>query len=136
MRRRRPAFTLIEMTAVMAITLVVLGLITSLTVWNFRERAAQQARQFALENAANILEQARATPWNSLTVDWAESRRLDESPWLPDGKLDVLVTDEPNNPGLKRVTAKVSWRIAAERPRLNVELIGFFADTAVKGKPK
>ena len=126
-RTTRPGFTLVEVMVATALTVVALGLIATMAAWNYRERAQHQARHLALEAANNALEAARATPWDKLTPEWAASKQLTDDPWLPEGKLEVTVADEPGDKGLKRVVAKVSWMVSADRPRLDVELVGFFA---------
>jgi type II secretory pathway pseudopilin PulG len=134
----RPAYTLVEVMAAMALAIFTMSTIAVLAAWSFRDRAEHQARQFALEAAHNILEEARATPWDQLTPDWAKSKQLTADAWLPEGELEVAVQDESNEKGLKRVTAKVSWLVDAARPRLDVELVGFFAErpAAAKGDAK
>lgn len=123
----RRGFSLIELTVAMALTIVVLGIVASLAVWSFRERAHHQARFIALETANNILEEARSLPWDKLTPGWAAAQPTIDDLFLPEGKIAVTVTDEPGEKGLKRVVAKVVWRASADRPPLDVELVGFFA---------
>jgi type II secretory pathway pseudopilin PulG len=133
----RQAYTLVEMLAASALTIFVMGTIATLAAWNFRDRAQHQARHIALEAANNVLEEARSLPWESLTAEWAKAKELSADPWLPDGALEVAVSEEANEKGLKRVTAKVSWIVEESRPRLDVELVGFFAPRpVVKGGEK
>jgi len=132
--KTRPAYTLVEMLAASALTIFAMGAIATLAAWHFRDRAEHQARQIAIEAANNVLEEARATPWEQLTPDWAKARQLTADPWLPEGALDVVVADEAGEKGLKRVTAKVSWLVTAARPRLDVELVGFFAAQPASAK--
>jgi hypothetical protein len=130
----RLGYTIVEMMVASALAMVVLGSIASLAAWNFRERANHFARQIAMESADNVLEAARALPWDQLTPEWAKSRQVAEDPSLPDGKLAVTIADESGEKGLKRVVVTVSWSIAADRPRLDVELVGFFADRSLPSK--
>ena len=123
---RRAGFTLVELTAASSLTVVVLSMVATLAAWNYRDRAQQQARQVALEAAANVLEEARATPWEALTPAWAAARALPDDPSLPAGKLTVTVADEANEKGLKRVVAKIAWG-ESENARSDVELVGFVA---------
>src|SRR4051794_29558145 len=122
------------MLAASALTIFAMGAIAVLAAWHFRDRAEHQARHIALEAANNVLEEARAMDWDRLTPEWAQAKQLSADPWLPDGALDVTVGDEPNEKGLKRVTAKVSWLVSAARPRLDVELVGFFAAQPLSAK--
>ncbi len=133
-RTIRSGFTLVEMFVACAVAAVALGLIATMAAWSFRDRAQHQARHLAIEAANNVLEEARATPWAKLTPEWAAARKLTDDPWLPEGKLEVAVADEDGEKGLKRVVAKVSWLVSADRPRLDVELVGFFADRSTAAK--
>ena len=134
MNRIRPGFTLVEMLVATALAVAALSMIATLAAWSFRDRAQHQARHLAIEAANNVLEEARATPWDKLTPAWAASKQLTDDPWLPEGKVDVTVQDEAGEKGLKRVVAKVSWLVSADRPRLEVELVGFFAARATTAK--
>lgn len=129
---QRRGFTLVEALVASAMAMVVIGALTTLAVWNFRERSSLHARKLALEAANNALEAARARSPGGITPEWAKSLTLEEDPWLPDGKLIVTVTPEDGDVGLLRVTARVTWLIAEGRPRGDVELIGFFPAAAPK----
>jgi prepilin-type N-terminal cleavage/methylation domain-containing protein len=131
-RGNRRGFTLIELLVASAMATVVIGALTTLAVWNFRERSSLHARKLAIEAANNALEAARARSPGGITPEWAKSLTLDDDPWLPDGKLIVTVTPDEGDAGLLRVTARVTWLIAEGRPRGEVELIGFFAAEAMK----
>ena len=127
LRQIRTGYTLVEMMVASSLAIVALSVVASLAAWTYRDRAHHQARHIALEAAANVLEEARSLPWDKLTPAWAESKSLTEDRWLPEGKLTATVADEPGEKGLKRVVANVSWMASADRPRLDVELVGYFA---------
>ena len=127
MNRTRHGFTLVEMMVATALAVAAIGLIATMGAWAYRDRAQHQARHLAIEAANNALEEARATPFDKLTPAWATSKQLTDDPWLPEGKLEVSAQDEAAEKGLKRVIAKVSWLVSVDRPRLEVEIVGFFA---------
>ena len=135
-RPSRSAFTLIELTAAMALTTFALGMVAVIAAWALQDRAQHQARHRALEAAANLLETARAMPFDQVTDAWAKSQSLPEDDWLPEGKIEVSVDLE--RPNLKRVTVIVRWLAPANRPRLDVRLVGWFAprpDKKTGGQP-
>ncbi len=78
-------------------------------VWSLRERARLASHQAATELAANVLEEARAQPWEKLDSAWAEARTVpsEMAALLPEGKILVKLA-----PGakLRRVTVEVQWQ--------------------------
>jgi type II secretory pathway pseudopilin PulG len=135
-KRPRRAFTLVELTAAMALTTFALGMVAMIAAWSLQDRAQHQARHRALEAAANLLESAQTTPYDQLTDAWAKSQSLPDDDWLPEGKIDVTIDLE--RPHLKRVTVVVSWSAPANRPRLDVRLVGYYAarsDKKTGGNP-
>jgi hypothetical protein len=129
-----------ELTVALSILAVAMALVAQIGCWSLRERAQGAARQDALEVAANVLESALASPWETLTTDWAAAQRLPESlaQRLPDGRLTVRVEPEALHPRLKRVTVAVDWKLDNGLPARPLQLVGLFrarsADTA-RGKP-
>src|SRR5262249_10918967 len=91
--RNRCGFTIIEVTITMAVTAVLGVIVAQLAVSAMRERAQLTARQAALELAANVLETARARPWQQLDAEWASAQKVsdDTAELLPEGKLVVTV---------------------------------------------
>ena len=128
---RRPyrGFTTMELAAALGIMAIVMVMVAQLAAWSTLERARSAARQGALEAAANVLEEARAAAWDTLTPEWAAARRLPEE-WVrlqPDGKLDVRVEPETAAPRTKRVTASVRWGARAGVPAQEVQLVTLLA---------
>jgi hypothetical protein len=104
----------------------VLLLLGQLAVVVLRERQRSAAHQGALEAAANVLEAARACPWDDLTPAWADRQRLPETvaDRLPGGRLEVHVEPEASRPDTRRVTVEVRWSLHDDRPPQTVSLVG------------
>ena len=76
-----------------------------------------------MEVAANVLEAARAEPWEKLDKTWADAQQVpsDMEAVLPDAKLAVSVAPEPKQTECRRVTVEVSWQFAPQ-PAKRVQL--------------
>jgi prepilin-type N-terminal cleavage/methylation domain-containing protein len=122
--RNRAAFTLTEVMVAMAVTAVLGVVVAQCTVWSLRERARLRAHEAALELAANVLEEARARPWDRLDPDWAASRVVPTAmaELLPEGKVIVTLAPGEGAPHTRRVTVEVSWQSAPHLPPQSVEL--------------
>ncbi len=137
-RSERPAagFTVLEITLALGVLLLAMVLVTQVGFQSMRDRARNAARHQAEELAANVLEMARACPWEALTPEWAAAQRLPESgaEHLTDGRLTVRVAPEAGRPHLKRVTITVSWTQDGNKPARPVELVGLFGARTVPVK--
>ncbi len=123
---RRRGFTLAEVMVAVGVLGVVLLLVAQTGYLVLRERQREGAREEALEAAANVLEAARACPWDELTPAWAARQRLADfsAGRLRDGRLEVRVEPEASRPHTRRVTVEVSWSDGDERPMPPVRLVG------------
>src|SRR5262245_44568429 len=123
-------FTLVEMMASLVILGMVLVVVAQLGTWSLRERRQAAARQAALELAANVLEEARAQPWNALTAKWARDQRLPSElkSLLPDGRLTITVKADKDAPLTKRLTAEVRWSTGDGLPDQVVELVSLVSE--------
>jgi len=117
---------------------VALVLVAQVGVQSLRERARAAALQAAQESAANVLESARACPWEDLNQDWAAGQRLPE-PYRGRGwRLQVRAGPEATRPLVKRVTVAVHWVSPQGPPPPPVQLVGLFAARSARepgGKP-
>lgn len=121
----RGGFTLLETMVALGVLGVVVLLVAQLGYLLLVERQRRDARQEALETAANVLEAARACPWEDLTPAWAARQRLSESAArrLHDGRLEVRVEPEASRPHARRVTVEVRWSLGDDRPARPVRLV-------------
>jgi hypothetical protein len=129
-----------ETVAAMALLAIVVILVAQVGIWSLHERTRNTARHEALEFAANILESARATPFDSLNSDWGTRQKLAES--LPTtyrtGKLTVEVKPEPGLPNTKRVSVQIESAAAGKIPEPPIRLTSLFSKRTLpskEGKP-
>lgn len=123
---RRRAFLMADMLAALGLMAFVLILVAQVVVWSLAERARFVARHAALEWANNVLELARAEPYESLGPNWARRVQPPEEPHPFPAELAVAVqVDE--SPGIKRVTVEIRWPSNPFAPPEVVQLIGAFA---------
>jgi type II secretory pathway pseudopilin PulG len=119
----RSGFTVVEAVIALAM-LMILGIIVAQAIaWGLQERARTAAHSAALELAANVLEAARAEPWEKLDKSWADAQQVpsDMDAVVPDAKVAVTVAPEPKLPECRRVTVVVSWQFAPQ-PAKTVQL--------------
>ena len=127
------AFTLMETGVAMAIVAVAMMLVVQLGYWSMRERASTTARFVAIEQAANVLEAAQATPWESLTAEWAESQRIPQEidDQLPEASLTVRVEPEESRPLTKRVIVELRWKTVEGVEAQTLRMEGLFTSRSI-----
>jgi type II secretory pathway pseudopilin PulG len=140
--RRAPSrgFTIMETMLALGILATVLVLVAQLGLWSWRERTRNGVRHQALECAANVLEAARACPWEALTPEWGNAQQLPESlaQRLAQGKLTVRVEPDAARPHIKRVTVQIQGVLDLGPGVSEVQLVGWFSArsaVAAGGKP-
>jgi type II secretory pathway pseudopilin PulG len=119
--RHRAAFTILEITATLAIIAVLAVVVAQCVAWSLRERARAAAQQAALELAANVLEAARAQPWAQLDKTWADAQTVptEMAALLPQGKVQVKLEAGQLT---RRVTVEVHWQEGPGAPPHHVQL--------------
>ncbi len=125
-RTGRSGFTTAEAMVTLGILAVVALLLAQVACQVLMERRRNLARQTALEAAANVLEAARACPWDDLTPAWAARQRLPKSlpQALREARLDVRVEPERGRPHTRRITVAISWQQDSNKPAPPVQLVG------------
>ena len=131
----RRGFTLPEMLLALAALAVAAVLAAQLGTGALAERARTDARLDAADAAGNVLEAARAVPWEKLTPEWTAGQKLPAfvADRLTDGALTATVEPEPGRPRVKRVTVTVRWIHDGGRPARPVRLVGLFAARTAEG---
>jgi type II secretory pathway pseudopilin PulG len=137
---RRPAVLMMEVTVAVAIVGVLAVIVAQCLSWSLSERARLATHQAALELAANILEAARAEPWDKLDDAWAKSQVVptEMADLLPDGKVQVTLEPWPAESGARRLTVVVSWRMESYSGGHSVQLTTVISGRSAKiagGKP-
>jgi Tfp pilus assembly protein FimT len=128
--RSRRGFTVLELVISFSILATAMVLVAQIVVWSLAERTRALVRQEAIEAAANVLEVARATPWNKLDAKWAAAQvppgELAERLQGQGGKWTVRVDDEASRPRTRRVSVEIE---AANIPTVHMTAL-FSARTA------
>jgi type II secretory pathway pseudopilin PulG len=135
MSRRRPGVTILETLIAIGVLSTAAVMVAQTATWSVGERTRTEDRLAAMEAATNELEAARAQSWDDLTPAWAASRKVSDSlaAQLLDGAMTVRVVPEADKPGVKRVTAEVTWTDRNGKPALPVVLTGLFAARVAGG---
>jgi hypothetical protein len=138
--RPRSAFTVLETVAALSILLMVMLIVAQLGTWALQERLRNGVRHQAIEYAANVLESARALPFESVTEDWASEQELPQSLTvrLHDAKLSVHVGAEPSRPNTKRVSVEIVSSLSRTVPEPPVRLTALISARSLAaqgGKP-
>jgi len=108
---KRRAFTMVEVALTVLMVAVAMTTILQVLVWVASERRAIDRREWALEEAANIMERITAQPWNEISSEAVKSlslpERMRES--LPGVELSIAVDEKPDVQ-LKRIAILLRWR--------------------------
>jgi prepilin-type N-terminal cleavage/methylation domain-containing protein len=136
----RRGFTLAETVAALAILAILVGIVAQVVVWSLRERGKRVAHHAAVEIAANVLEEARALPYDELNQAWADGQAIpsEVEGLLTAGKVVVNVEADKLAPGTKRVSVTVQWQTEPDGPRQEVQLATVLSRHEAKraeGKP-
>jgi type II secretory pathway pseudopilin PulG len=108
--RNRSGFTALEAVIALGMLATAIVFVSQLVTFGIAERKRSLAQQQAVESAANILEAARACPWDKLDDAWAAAQALPDTPdtRLYDARLSVRVESKAlDQPALKRVTVEI-----------------------------
>ncbi len=137
--RHRPALTMVECTVAVAIVAVLMVIVAQCLAMGLQARLRTSAHQAALELADNLMEEARAQPWDNLDKSWADAHKVPAAmeSLLPGGKIEITVQAEPKQPLTRRVLVTVHWQFEAPSPQ-SVTLTALFSSrTAPKsgGQP-
>lgn len=131
---RRCGFTIAETLVAMALLGVALTLVAQVGLWTLRDRGRTSEHQAMREFAVNVLEAARARPFDELTPQWAAEQRLPgdfaERGW----QLTVRVEPEKDRPHVRRVTVTVRQETPDAPAARPIELVGLFAARSAAAK--
>jgi Tfp pilus assembly protein PilV len=127
---QRSGFTIAETLVALGILAVAMLLVAQVGVWSLQEYARTFDRQAAQELAANVMETARASPWEALNSEWAASQKLPAG-FAKDGwRLAVQIDSDASRPLLKRVSVRVDPHPGQTPPFRPEELVGWFSARA------
>jgi type II secretory pathway pseudopilin PulG len=111
-RSFRHAFTILEVSAagvMLATAMVIAVQVLALSSAQARE---VERRQFAIQEAANLLERLTAAAWDTLNTDLAAAQQLpaESQSRLPGGELKVAIETIAGPPASKRIAVEIRWR--------------------------
>jgi type II secretory pathway component PulJ len=121
---RAAGFTLLEVSVAGALLFVLMVVAVQMLAWVASERRALVRRQWAAQEAANVMERIVAQPFDRVSSDPATAFELSEAARqvLPEAQLHVNVSDEPGQPAAKRIVVAVEWRPRPDQPAARVAL--------------
>ena len=117
-------FTLLEVSVAAVVLVLVMAITVQVLGWATAERRAAERRQWARQEATNVLERLTAQPWDRLTAESAAMLELSPQARavLPEGELRIEVTSQPGPPRAKRLSVDVRWQRPAGQPDASVRL--------------
>lgn len=120
----RRAFTIVELCAAAAILAAALSLALATLGATAKQRQAADLRQRAMELAENVLERATNVPWRELTAERLAQLGADSGSerQLPEGQLNLVLTEQAGPPAAKRIALELSWRPGAAKDRRTLRL--------------
>jgi Tfp pilus assembly protein PilV len=109
---KRHGFTMLEFVIAFSVLATAMLLVAQLVTWTLAERSRALLQQEAVEAAVNVLEVARATPWDRLDADWAKAQKAPDSlaERLNAPQWSVRVSNEADRPLTKRVTVEIEGK--------------------------
>lgn len=117
-------FTLLEVSVAGVLLVLLMAVAVQMLGWLASERQAADRRQWAMQEAANVMERLSAQPWERLTSEHAAAIELTAAArqLLPEAQLDVKVIDESEQPDAKRLVIAVRWQRRPGQPVAQVAL--------------
>lgn len=111
-KSRRSGFSLLELVVTGVLLSVVMVSVVPLMAWVGLQRRAADQHQFALQEAANILERLTLEDWEHITPESAQELTLSDQAqsYLLDAELAVAVVEAPDHPPGKRLSVELRWR--------------------------
>lgn len=126
--KARRAFTLVEVIVSSILLATVVVTVAPLLGWVAAERRAAAQRQFAMQEAENLMERITLLDWTELTSDrlaqWDLSSEAAEV--LPDRQLTATVEEVPGPPPARRVQIVLTWQNRAGETVSPVRLTSWF----------
>jgi hypothetical protein len=131
---RRRGVILIEVIVACGLAAVLLAICVQVLTLMAVERRAVERRAIALQEAANLIEQATAIPFDQLTPQKLKGFSIDPAlaAILPDAKAELSTDDEHEPLRAKRVAVAISWRGAGRRREMPVRLTTWVFGPAAK----
>jgi Tfp pilus assembly protein PilV len=109
---RRRAFTMVEVAITSLLLVIAMTVTLQVLGWVASERRAVDRRQYAIHEAANLMERLAARPWDQLTTGAVKDLALSElaRQTLPGAELSVAAEETGEPIGAKRLSVRLRWR--------------------------
>jgi prepilin-type N-terminal cleavage/methylation domain-containing protein len=134
--RRRPGFTLAEISVAVLVLAAALVAVAQTAIAVSRQQQSAERQAVALQAAANVMERLYALPWSRLLQ--AEADQISLSPTarqrLPEARLVVTVTPSGESPPARRIEIELDWRTAPDGRSQPVRLTAW-KSAAQEGQP-
>jgi type II secretory pathway pseudopilin PulG len=110
--RHRSGFTVVELIATLILLGVVFTVSISILLAVTHSRRVAEQRQFAMQYAANLLEQAASRPWAELAPGPQPRTPIppDLATVLPDLEQSIDVTDSPTEFHSRQISVTIRWK--------------------------
>jgi Tfp pilus assembly protein PilE len=130
----RTGSLLIEAMVALAVIAVLIVVVAQSLVWSIYERSRLASQNAALELAANVLEAARAQPFDELNQSWADAQAVppEMAELLPAGKVIAKVEPTKGAPHARRLTVEVRWQFDPQAPAQSIQVTGVLSGRETK----
>lgn len=137
MCRTRVGSTLLEAVAGLAIMVVACTLIAQLTAFATRQMRVNALHQLAVQEAANLLDQyvTCSDVAGSDVASGARPLSAEAARQLPNGTLNVTLTDEATPPAARQIAVEVTWDSPFGNRPERVRLVSWRYDTSEEPTP-
>ena len=109
---------MVECCAAAALLAATLAIVVSLLSAVLRQRNAASLHAKALIAADNLLERITSEPYESMTAEsvaeFGSASNVAEM--LPDGVVEIKVSEESGSPSGKRIEVEIAWRTTGAQP--------------------
>ena len=107
----RSGFTLVELIVTMVLLGVVMTTVVPLLGWVNVQRRAPDARLFAVQETANILERFTIRDWDEITQESADTIEISDhtAELLKEPSLKVTVQEMDSELPSRRISVELSW---------------------------
>ena len=124
MKSSRRGFTIVEMMAAGAMTVVLVTMCVQMLTFTTVQRRAAERRTIALEEAANLVESVRALSWEEVTPERVAQFRISKAAQdiLAGATLKIALEPSTSGPPAKLVRLEIAWPGGADGRDASVHL--------------
>ena len=137
MKSNHRGFTIVEMMAAGAMTVVLVTMCVQMLTLTTVQRRAAERRTIALEEAANLVESVGALSWGEITPERVAQFRISEAAQeiLAGGTLKIAIEPSTSGPPAKLVRLEIVWPSGADGRDASVHLSSWVFSHAKAASP-